>query len=213
MVKTLVCLPTYNEEQSVGVMIDQIKALGFEVVVSDANSTDKTGEIAREKGVAVITREKPGKGSGVQSALRYAKQEGYDALVLIDCDETYPVHDIPKLVAKAEPYDMVVGARRMELIEPHRRLANYFFTGFINLLYSASFKDINSGLRLLKVDSYLPIVDADKFDVEAQITCRTKRLGLKYTEFLVDYADRKGDSKIGMRDAVDTVIRILKERF
>lgn len=213
MTKTLVCLPTYNEQQSVGLMIDQISALGFDVIVSDAGSTDGTVEIAKDKGAEVIFREKPGKGSGVQSALRYADKNGYEALVFIDCDETYPVHDIPKLVELAPDYDMVVGARKMEHIDPPRRLANYFFTGVVNLLYGADFKDINSGLRLLRVSSYLPLIDADKFDVESQITCRTKRKGLKYKEILVDYADRQGDSKVGLPDAVDTLWRIIKERF
>lgn len=213
MIKTLVCLPAYNEEQSVGVMIKQINDLGFEVIVSDAGSTDKTVEIARSLGAVVVFRNKPGKGSGMQSALRYAQQYSYEGLLFIDCDETYPVQDIPKLVAAAEAYDMVVGARKMELIEPHRRLANYFFVTLINVLYGASYKDINSGMRLLKVDKYLPVVDADKFDVEAQISCRTNRLGLTYLEIPIDYADRMGDSKVGIKDAFDTIWRILKERF
>lgn len=213
MTRTLVCLPTYNEQQSVGLMIDQINALGFDVIVSDAGSTDGTADIAKDKGAEVIYRAKPGKGSGVQSALKYADDNGYDNLVFIDCDETYPVNDIPKLVELSPNFDMVVGARKMEHIDPPRRLANYFFTGVVNLLYGANYKDINSGLRLLKVKSYLPLIDADKFDVEAQITCRTKRNKLKFHEILVDYADRAGDSKVGLADAVDTLWRIIKERF
>lgn len=207
------CLPTLNEQQSIALMIDQIKALGLDLVICDAGSTDGTVEIAKGKDIVVLQREKPGKGSGVQKALQYANQEGYDSVLFIDCDETYPVLDIPKLLSFMGEYKMVVGARSQKQVAFINGLGNRGFNFLINTLFGGKLIDINSGMRALDVKTYLPLITANNFDVETQISCLTLKHRIKYLEIPIEYAERKGKSKVSYSDGFDILWRIARERF
>ncbi len=213
MTKVLVCLPTLNEQQSISLMISQISALGLDLAVCDAGSTDGTVEIAKQMGVPVIFRDKPGKGAGMQKTLQYAEGQGYEVVVFIDCDETYPVHDIPKLLSYADKYHMVVGARSQKQVAFFNALANHGFNFLINFLFWGKLKDINSGMRALRVKTYLPLIDADNFDVETQISCLTLRHRIPYIELPINYEERNGTSKVKYTDGIDILWRILKERL
>lgn len=213
MSKALVCLPTLNEQQSIALMIDQIKALGLDLVICDAGSTDGTIEIAKGRGIEVLYRDKPGKGSGVQKALQFANQEGYETVLFIDCDETYPVNDIPKLLSHMGEYKMVVGARSQKQVAFINGLGNHGFNFLINTLFGGKLIDINSGMRALDVKTYLPLVTADNFDVETQISCLTLKHRIKYLEIPIEYAQRKGESKVRYSDGFDILWRIARERF
>jgi glycosyltransferase involved in cell wall biosynthesis len=213
MSKALVCLPTLNEKQSIALMIDQIKALGLDLVICDAGSTDGTVEIAKEKGITVLYRDAPGKGSGMQKALQYGNEEGYDSVLFIDCDETYPVNDIPKLLSNMGEYKMVVGARSQKQVAFINGLGNHGFNFLINTLFWGKLKDINSGMRALDVKTYLPLIDANNFDVETQISCLTLKHRIKYLEIPIQYAERNGQSKVQYRDGFSILWRIARERF
>jgi dolichol-phosphate mannosyltransferase len=77
MIRDVVCvlLPTLDEGQTIG--IDDIptgllKSKGYDVdvVVVDGNSTDGTREIAKAKGVRLITQDGVGKGNALRPAFR-----------------------------------------------------------------------------------------------------------------------------------------------
>jgi dolichol-phosphate mannosyltransferase len=79
MIRDVVCvlLPTLDESQTIGKVIDDIptgllKSKGYDVdiVVVDGNSTDGTREIAKAKGVRLITQDGAGKGNALRSAFR-----------------------------------------------------------------------------------------------------------------------------------------------
>ena len=60
-----IIIPTYNEEDYLPVLLDSIKEQDFddyEVIVADANSTDRTREIAEEYGCIVVEGGLPGVG-------------------------------------------------------------------------------------------------------------------------------------------------------
>jgi len=209
--KPVVCLPTRNELDSIQIMIDEIKALKYDLFISDENSTDGTIEIAKKNKIPVYQRDGSGKGYGVIKALEIAKKNGYDTLILIDCDCTYPTKNIPELLKYMPKYDMVVGRRKMGHVKLLHRLPNMFHTGTINILFDGKLKDINSGLRAFKVDKFK--LDAGGFDIEAQISTRALKKKLKIKEVPIEYKERRGDSKIRIKDGFIILWRILKERF
>tara|TARA_Y100000310_G_C20490454_1_gene718908 strand:+ start:179 stop:820 length:642 start_codon:yes stop_codon:yes gene_type:complete len=209
--KAVVVLPTKNEEKSIEFMVNKIRNLGLDIFVSDEQSTDKTLEIAKKLKVPVHQRDGSGKGFGVKKAIEVAKEKGYDILVLIDCDKTYPTVYIPELLKYIPKYDMVVGARRMNHIKFLHRLPNMVHTESINLLYGSNLKDINSGLRAFKIDK-LNKLNAKGFDIEAQITTKAIKNKLKIKEIPIVYEKREGDSKIRVKDGFLILSRILKER-
>ena len=119
MSDTLIFVPTYNEQENVGPMAEQLLGLCLDadVVFCDDNSPDGTGalldELARkEKRLRVLHRSgKLGIGSAHLDGIDYAYQHGYRRLVTLDCDFTHSPSDIPRLLAAAGGADLVAGSR------------------------------------------------------------------------------------------------------
>lgn len=210
--KAVVVLPTKNEEKSIEYMIKKIRRLKLPLFVVDENSTDKTLSIAKKLKVPVYQRDGSGKGYGVRKAVEISAKEGYDIIALIDCDKTYPPEYIPTMLRYIPRYDMVVGSRKMKHVIFLHRLPNIVHTEAINLLYGSNLKDINSGLRVFKINK-LKDLDAKGFDIEAQITTRALKRKLKIKEVPIEYKKRVGQSKIRIKDGFIILSRIIKERF
>jgi len=68
-----IIIPTYNEEKYIGRLLDSIKKskdIEYEIIVADANSKDRTREIAKSFGCKVVKGGKPaeGRNSGAEAA-------------------------------------------------------------------------------------------------------------------------------------------------
>jgi len=211
--KVLVCLPTKNEKESIQAMVERIKKLNLDLIICDECSTDGTIETASKNSVPIYQRDGKGKGFGVIKALEVASEKNYDFLVLIDCDCSYPPEYIPELLKFLPEHDLVVGVRDMQSIPFSHRLVNILHTSSINLLFGSKLKDINSGLRAVRVNKFLGQVDAGSFDIEAQITTRALKNNSKIKEIPIEYKRRKGKSKIKAFDTFIILKTIFKERF
>src|SRR6266511_4102895 len=89
-----VLLPCYNEEATIGAVIDNVRAAcpDASITVFDNNSTDRSAAIAAAKNVRVVHVSKQGKGNVVRAMLKKADAEIY---VMLDADATYPTARIP----------------------------------------------------------------------------------------------------------------------
>ena len=117
--KISVILPTYNEKDNIGPLIDEISKhlckKDFEIIVVDDNSPDGTSQIVEEKkkynqNVHILCRINE---RGLTSALNagIAKATG-TIIVWMDCDFQMPPSVIPELVEKVESgYDAAIGSR------------------------------------------------------------------------------------------------------
>lgn len=87
--KILVMIPAFNEEKFIGNTIDLIRKTGMnaEILVVNDGSTDKTAEIAREKGCIVVTLPKNlGKANAFFAGVKEALKRNADAVLTIDAD-------------------------------------------------------------------------------------------------------------------------------
>ena len=117
--KTLVVVPTYNEKENVGTLIDQLTALPLELdlMFIDDGSPDGTGQLLDELAAThprLTIVHRPGKngiGSAHQEGIARAYDGGYDTLVTMDCDGTHNPADIPAFLDKAKTCDIVCGSR------------------------------------------------------------------------------------------------------
>ena len=99
-VSVTVLLPTRNEEEAIGATIDAIPrdwCDELEIMIVDGSSTDRTREIALEKGARVHLEPRKGYGRAYRTGFEVAKG---DIIVTMDADCTYPAEKVPELVAK-----------------------------------------------------------------------------------------------------------------
>ena len=93
--KVAVLVPCYNEELTIGAVIDDFKSVmpNADIYVYDNNSKDKTSEIAEAKGAIVCHEYKQGKGNVIRSMFREIEADCY---IMVDGDDTYPAADTKK---------------------------------------------------------------------------------------------------------------------
>jgi glycosyltransferase involved in cell wall biosynthesis len=123
-VRLLVVVPALNEERAIAPLLDELPQVGkdlgarLEVVVIDDGSSDRTAEVALQRGARVVRLcRNLGIGGAVQTGLRMALREGFDGAVQMDGDGQHPPGELVKLLAPlqaAPPPDLVVGTRYRE---------------------------------------------------------------------------------------------------
>ena len=112
--RTIVVIPAFNESESIGDVLDEVATAGFECVVIDDASTDRTASIAEEHGVPVVRLPiNLGVGGALKAGFGFAVRHGYARVVQIDADGQHLATEIPRLLEHADSVgaDMVVGSR------------------------------------------------------------------------------------------------------
>lgn len=112
--KTLIAMPAFNEEESIGAVIAGLAGHHplEHVVVVDDGSRDATSQIARDAGVRVIRHAvNLGVGAAMGTAFKYAARNGYEAVVQLDADGQHRPEFLEDLLAGTGNSDIVVGSR------------------------------------------------------------------------------------------------------
>ncbi|MEM1579220.1 MAG: S-layer glycoprotein N-glycosyltransferase AglJ [Archaeoglobaceae archaeon] len=198
--KVTVVVPTLNEEKGIGSVVESFRNLGYEVLVIDGRSKDKTREIASEKGAKVVLQSGKGKGQAIAEAFQMVES---DVLVLVDGDGSYPANEVKKLLEPIEKglADHVVGNRFSSYEMGAFTRLNFFGNKLLNLFfrfaYGVNLQDILSGYRALRKELYKSIeIKKSGFEVEAELTVETLAKGFRILEVPISYKRRKGAAKL-----------------
>jgi len=123
MTRVAVCLPTYNEFENVGLMLDAVLAVFDErnidgrVLVIDDASPDGTADIVDDRArdeprVGLLRRpHKEGLGRAYRDGFRHVLDGGAEVVVQMDCDFSHDPAAIPSLLAPLDDVDFVLGSR------------------------------------------------------------------------------------------------------
>lgn len=196
-----ILIPALNEEESIGEVIEGFRRLGYDrILVIDGHSTDRTREIAREKGAEVVVQSGKGKGQAVREAFGLIDD---DVVVLIDADGTYLPEDVESLL---EPIrrgvaDHVVGNRLVNFEKGAFTRLNLMGNKIINFIfrffYGVELHDILSGYRALTREVYKSVeLQKSGFEVETELTVETIANGFRMLEVPVRYRKRAGRTKL-----------------
>lgn len=220
-----VILPALNEEETIGRVIDEIptreiedRGYGVEVVVVDNNSTDRTKEIAEEKGARVIVEPIRGKGRAVRTA--FNSVDG-DFMFMLDADYTYPASHIPELLdVLCEGCDVVMGSRlrgRREKgsIRPLNLVGNYLLVLMANVLYGTRISDLCTGcwgFSRRAVDGLR--LDAVGFELEANLFVEAAKRRYSIAELPIGYRRRPTPPKLkSLKSGVKIGRTLVRKRF
>lgn len=199
-----VIVPAFNEREGIGRTLTLIRetlqpmAVSSEIIVVDDGSSDGTGELAAAAGVRVIRHPTNlGYGAALRTAILNTRA---DAITIIDADCSYPPDAIPRLLARLDEADMVVGTRPLlsNGVPWIRRPGKWLLNRFASYLVGRHIPDLNSGLRVMKRDSVLRFLHLmpTGFSFTSTITLAMLSNGCSVVYEPIEYETRVGRSKL-----------------
>ena len=220
MEKIAVLLPCYNEEQTIGKVIEDFRSElpHADIYVYDNNSSDRTSEVAEQHGAIVRKEWRQGKGNVVRSMFREVEADIY---IMADGDDTYPpefVHELIKPIREKKA-NMVIGDRLSngtyfdENDRNFHSFGNNLVKGLINRLYKSDITDIMTGYRAfdqLFVKS-MPVMSSG-FAIETEMSIHSLDKKFLIKEVPIDYRDRPEGSESKLNTFSDG-FKVLKMIF
>src|SRR5213080_3527264 len=198
--KLTISMITLNEERAVAKVVADISRVVPEAEIFLVDSSkDRTAEIATELGCRVFKQFPPkGYGPAMDRAVRDARG---DVVVTLDCDDTYPVEEIPHLVSLIEQGADLVNAtrlaRRPKAMPFANYLANRVFAWTARLLHGLKTTDVHSGMRAYRKS----MIDSVEWDpngpaLPVDMLILPYRLGYRVTEVPIEYRERIGETTL-----------------
>ncbi|MGB3468156.1 MAG: glycosyltransferase family 2 protein [Cyclobacteriaceae bacterium] len=201
-----VIIPAFNEQNAVGLVIDEIpKDLVSEVIVVDNGSFDNTYETARNKGATALKEEKRGYGNACLKGISYLRSldKEPDIVVFLDGDHSDYPEEMPNLVNPIinNGTDMVIGSRNLGRKEKgsmtiQQIFGNWLATTLIKMFYGIRYTDLGP-FRAIGYKQLIALDMQDKtygWTVEMQL--KAARQKMKIEEVAVNYRKRIGVSKV-----------------
>jgi glycosyltransferase involved in cell wall biosynthesis len=210
-----IIIPAYNEADNLARLLGKIRTLRLpqtEIIVVDDGSTDRTADVALNAGASVVRHPyNIGNGAAVKSGIRAARGK---LILLMDGDGQHQPEDIPKLLAEAENYHMIVGARsKGSKTRFHRNIANLAYNVLASYVTQFRVKDLTSGFRILTRFDALRFIDLlpNTFSYPTTLTLAFLRSGLTVKYVPIQTLYRSGQSKISLvTDGIRFMLIIVK---
>jgi glycosyltransferase involved in cell wall biosynthesis len=197
-----IVIPAFNEADNLAKVLGKFSGLNLppiEIIVVDDGSVDDTAEVAESAGATVIRHPyNIGNGAAVKTGMRAARGK---IILLMDGDGQHKPEDISSLLAEAEKYHMVVGARaKGSKLRVHRYAANAVYNLLASYVTGFRVQDLTSGFRLLARRDALRFIDLlpNTFSYPTTLTLAFLRSGLTVKYVPIQSLYRAGQSKISL---------------
>lgn len=219
--RTLVAIPCFNEEKTIGSVVLKAKQYVDEVVVIDDGCTDDTVKVAQIAGATVLRHGgNKGYGAAVQSAFQYAREHGFDVMTVLDGDGQHNPDEIQTVMTPvlSENVDIAIGSRFLSKttnnVPMYRRLGIGVLTKLTNAGSSESHRvtDGQSGFRAYSRKAIESLHPKDQdMGVSAEILMQGRKNNLLYKEvpISVDYS-LQGSTKRPVGHGLGVIVSILK---
>ena len=233
--KVLVIVPTYNERESLPVIVAGIRSAEptVHILIADDNSPDGTGEVANgissaDNSVHVLHRTaKAGLGAAYLDAFGWAKTNGYDVVVEMDADGSHRPIDLSKILDELTNNDVVLGSRWIK----HGKVVNWdkgreiLSRGgnlYTRMWLGIPLHDATGGFRAYRINA-LDVMNIDQ--VESQGYCfqvdmawRAIKANLRVAEVPITFVERElGESKMDSSIVKEALWRVtqwgIEKRF
>ena len=224
--RTLVVIPTYNEAESIGALVEQVLAVHdvVDVLVVDDGSPDGTADIVRkamagEPRLHLLERSaKEGLGAAYRAGFRWGLARGYDALVELDADFSHPPDRLPALLEALETADVSIGSRyvpggRTVGWSPVRKAISKLGNAYVRLVIGLPVRDATAGyrafrhevLRALAVES----TESNGYCFQIELAHRAWQEGFRVVEVPITFTERvAGSSKMHRRIVLEALVRV-----
>lgn len=226
--RTLVIIPTYNEVENVGVIVERVRAAvpDVHVLIADDGSPDGTGAVAdslsaKDSHVQVLHREsKDGLGAAYLAGFAWAFERDYEVIVEMDADGSHQPEQLPSLLTALESADVVLGSRWVPggsvVNWPRRRmLLSRGGSLYARVLLGIPLRDITGGYRAYR-SAALRVITAQEiasqgYCFQIDLARRAVTLGYTVREVPITFVERvRGESKMNRSIVIEAVTRVAR---
>jgi dolichol-phosphate mannosyltransferase len=229
--KAIVIIPTYNEIANIEKMLETLHRLhpSLNILIIDDGSPDGTANVIKsfqqkKSNLHLLQRSgKLGLGTAYIKGFKWALENGYDAVITMDCDFSHEPEAIPTFLEKLGSYDLIVGSRYIGGIRimnwPMKRLLlSYFASIYARTITGIPFSDSTGGfnaytkkaLASLNLDKIFSIGYAFQIEMKYKIWSQ----GLPCLENPITFYERnEGKSKMSRKIILEAVVNVFRLRF
>ena len=214
MLTSLVIIPTYDERENIGPLLDGVlrHLPETDVLVVDDSSPDGTAEVARARAntdsrVKLLQRpSKSGLGVAYTAGFRWALDRDYDTIIGMDADFSHAPEYLPRFIEQSRSYDLVIGSRyapggATPDWKLSRRLISRIGNAVARTVLGLPIRDCTTGYKCYRREA-LAAIDLDAinlvgygFLIETTYQCYLR--GLRIVEIPIVFTDRReGHSKM-----------------
>jgi len=224
--KIVVIVPTYNERDSLPLIIERIRAAVPEadILVVDDNSPDGTGQIAdslaaSHQHVQVMHRAgKEGLGAAYIAGFTWGLQHEYDVLVEMDADGSHQPEQLPRLLEALRGADLVLGSRWItgggtQNWSKGREVLSRGGNAYTRVMLGVPIHDATGGFRAFRADTLrrldLHTVASQGYCFQVDLAWRTVQRGMVVKEVPITFVERSiGDSKMSRSIVAEALLRV-----
>lgn len=235
----IIMIPTYNETQNIGPLLDALLNLSFhsddsiEVVIVDDNSPDGTAHVVKEfqkkypeKIHLIVRTQEKGRGTAGISGFEYCLSKDVDCIFEMDADFSHDPKYVPTMLSLAKHYDLVIGSRFVQDGEDvHRDFRRMIISLIANTIYRLALglrvRDLASGYKcyrkslMQKLDFKNFISHGYPIGMETVFHCHEN--GARMIEMPILFEDRRfGKSKFSfaqIQEALSVSYKLLIKRI
>lgn len=199
--RVLVVIPAYNEEAAIEGVVRRVRESlpDFDLLVVNDGSHDATGEILDRLEVATATHLcNLGYGRAIQTAIKYALNCGYDALITLDADGQHFPEQVRSLYnANMDGgWDVLIGSRYVKTHDYSqsplgRRIGMRLFSLLVWMVVGLRIYDTTSGLKVIRRSVFEPLTRWRFIDFHAEAIVYLLRLGYRVSEHPITVAERR----------------------
>ena len=227
VVRSLVVVPTYQEAPNVERFLLALRAAApnVDVLVADDDSPDGTADLAEKVGAEmgrVTVLRRPGKlglGNAYRQGFRWGLDQGYEAIVQMDCDLSHDPVVVPVLLeALDDGLDCAIGSRYVPGGSTpgwpwYRRALSRYGNRYTRTLLRVPIHDVTGGFRAYRASTLEAIgIDqtvANGYAFQSELAHLMARAGLRLDEIPITFVDRElGSSKMSVRIMAESLAKV-----
>ena len=213
--------PAYNEEASVGVMIEEAcrilpdLASEWEIIPVNDGSRDGTGAVM-DRFAAMDSRIRPvhheinrGYGGALITGFRAAR---YDWVFFTDGDRQFDLQELALLIDKKDEADLVLGYRRHRSDPVHRRINALLWGSLVSFLFRLKVRDVDCAFKLIRrqVLNGMDLTSGGAV-ISTELLVKAHRAGFRFVEVGISHYPRVSGVPTGAQLSV--ILRAFRELF